>query len=146
MTTATQAFEAIKTRLGTITSIPFIYQNEDAVLPDTPAAFGYVEFLTDRALIASFGGGRGSNLYRNPAELVIYIFVPRGEGLQSATDKAETVAAVFRSYRDNAISCFGASVLPGGDGAILTPPGLSSPANKYWWAAVSVDLHFDQVG
>ena len=150
MTTATQAFSVIRSRLEAnqpagLTSLR--WQNEDGgALPDEPAAFAYTEFLSEPGFVAGYGGGRGSNLYRNPARVDCYIFVPRGQGLQVATDLAEQVAVLFRSYRDSDISCFEATVYPGGNGADIKPPGLASEVDNYFWALAEVSLHFDQVG
>lgn len=150
MTTASAAYAVIRSRFEAnkpagLTALR--WQNEDGeALPNQPAAFAYTEFLTDQASIASYGGGRGNNRYRNPARIVVYVFVLRGEGLAVATDLAEQVAAIFRSYRDDDISCFEASVLPGGDGADLKPPGLSSEVDNYFWAGVEIVLFFDQIG
>lgn len=122
-----------------------------AALPDTPAAFIFTEFHTDRAELVSFGSGRGQNRYRNPARLDIFVFVPRGEGLQSALDKAEAAAALFRSYRDDNVSCFEATVYPGGMGGEiarqLSAPGLRQlEVNNYFYAIAEVDMWFDQIG
>lgn len=155
MTTASGAYAILRALIETnkpsgLTALRF--QNEEtdsegeAGLPDTPAAFAYVEFETDPQEIAGYGGGRGSNLYRNTARLMIYVFVPRGQGLAVATDLAEECAGIFRSYRDSSVSCFQASVFPGGDGAEMTPPGLSSEAGNYFSAGVEVGLFYDQVG
>jgi hypothetical protein len=154
MTTATQAYSLLRARLeanaptysGAL--IPLRWQNEDGgPLPDTPAPFIYCEFIAERAgPPVSFGAGRGANTYRNPAVFDAFVFVPKGWGLTPATDIAESVAALFRSYRDGDVSCFDASVMPGGDGASLKPPGLSSEVGNYFWAAVEVSLHFDQIG
>lgn len=152
MTTATQAYGALRARLEGGMPIPLRWQNDDAdsdgnaALPDTPAAFAYTEFVTDPAEIVSFGGGRGQNRYRNPARLDVYVFVPRGQGLAVATDYAETAAALFRSYRDADVSCFGVSVFPGGSGADLKPPGLNSEVGNYWYAIAEIDLFFDLIG
>lgn len=152
MTTATQAYQALRGVLEAGMSLPLRWQNEDAdsngavALSDTPAAFIYTEFNTDQAELVGFGGGRFSNLYRNPARLDIYIFVPRGQGLTVALDYAETAAALLRSYRDSSVSCFGASVYPGGDGAALQPPGLASEVNNYYYSVAEVSLFFDLVG
>lgn len=151
MTTASDAFAAIKTRLtnNKPSGLTFlVWQNEDpTALPDTPAAFAYVEFLVERSSgPAAFGGGAGRNLYRNPARVVVFVFVPRGKGLVTALDLAEQVATLFRSYRDNAVSCFEAVVQPGGDGAEISPPGMASEVNNYYWATVDVSLYFDQIG
>lgn len=127
--------------------VPLRWQNEDGgALPDTPSPFIYTLFHTGRAGIAGYGGGRGNNLYRNPARVEAYVFVPKGVGLDQAEYVAEQVAALFRSYRDEHISCFDATVYPGGDGAELTPPGLTSEVGNYFWAACEVSLHFDQIG
>ena len=152
MTTASTAYGVLRGILEAGVSLPLRWQNEDAdsqgnaALPDTPAPFLYTEFLTDPAELVSFGGGRGANRYRNPARLDVYVFVPRGWGLAAATDYAETAAALFRSFRDTNVSCFGASVHPGGDGASLKPPGLSSEVANYFYAVTEVDLFFDLVG
>jgi hypothetical protein len=154
MTTVSQARAVVRTRMetGSIVDhsgapVPMRWQNEDAgPLPDEPAPFIYTEFLVERGSIAGFGSGRGGNTYRNPARIEAYVFVPRGQGLDRAETIAEQIAALFRSYRDEHISCFDATVYPGGDGAMLTPPGLTSDVGNYFWASVEVSLHFDQVG
>lgn len=126
---------------------PLRWQGEDApALPDTPAAFVFVDFVVDRGQFVAFGGGRFNNLQRNTASIVLYVFVPNGEGMASATDKAETLAALFRSYRDADISCFAASVIPGGPGSVMRPPGTDSEVDNYYFAAVDVDMHFDTIG
>lgn len=159
MTTAGQARGVIRSRIenGNIVDnasnpVPLRWQNETAdslgniELPDTPSPFIYAEFLTDPAQLVSFGGGRFANRYRNPARLDAYVFVPKGEGLDQAESIAEQIAALFRSYRDSNISCFDATVYPGGDGASLTPPGLSSEVGSYFWAVCECSLFFDQIG
>lgn len=148
MTTVSEARGAVRARIeANITSVPLRWQNEDGgPLPDEPAPFVYAEFNTERGSLAGFGGGRGNNLYRNPARVEAYVFVPKGVGLDRAEEIAEQIAALFRSYRDQHISCFDATVYPGGDGAALTPAGLSSEVGNYFWASVEVSLHFDQVG
>lgn len=152
MTTATQAYTVLRGILEAGMDIPLRWQNEDADsdgnvnLPDTPSAFVYTEFVTDPAELVSFGGGRGANRYRNPARLDIWVFVPRGVGLTAALDYAETAAALFRSYRGADVSCFGASVFPGGDGADLKPPGLPSAVGNYFYSVAEVALWFDIIG
>jgi hypothetical protein len=132
--------------------VPLRWQNENAdslgntSLPSDPVPFVYCEFLTDRPFLAGYGGGQGQNLYRNPARLDAYVFVPNGNGLDEAEAIAEQIAALFRSYRSAGISCFEASVYPGGDGANLKPPGLSSVVGSYFYAVAEVSLHFDQIG
>jgi hypothetical protein len=155
MTTASGAFAVIRARC--VANKPaglsaFRFQGEDAdtngdvELPDTPAAFAYVEFLAEPAQLVSYGGGRGANRYRHPMRIVFYVFVPRGVGLSVATDLAEQLATLFRSYRDDDISCFDATVYPGGNGADLKPPGLSSEVNNYFWASVEVSGFYDLIG
>lgn len=149
MTTATTAFTTLKALLTGSTSsglTMLCWQNDDVTLPATPAAFAYTEFLTERAELASFGGGRGQNRWRNRASLTVYVFVPRGQGLAVATDLAEAVATIYRSYRDSNVSCFEASVYPGGDGAAIAPPGLRSEVNNYFYAVADISLFFDLIG
>jgi hypothetical protein len=132
--------------------VPFRCQNEaadslgNAALPDTPSPFVYWEFITDRASLVGFGGGRGANLYRNPARLDAYVFVPTDEGLDEAEAIAEQIAALFRSYRDSNISCFDATVFPGGDGSSIKPSGLNSPVGNYFYTVAEISLYFDQIG
>lgn len=150
MTTAAEAFAVLKARA--IANKPakvdaLRWQNEDGdPLPDDPCNFIYTEFLTDRGSIAAFGGGRSNNRYRNPARLEAYVFVPRGQGNEIALQIAEQYAAIFRSYRDADISCFDASVLPGGDGADLKPKGITSRVSNYFYACVEVSLFYDLIG
>lgn len=154
MTTASQAFAIIKARLtnniptdAASRPVGLRWQNEnDEPLPDKPAPFIYTEFLTDPSQLASFGGGRGANRYRNPAVADFYVFVPNGWGLVEAADIAEQVATLFRSYRDNDISCFDATVYPGGSGSSLAPPGVGSEVGNYFFTSVQVALFFDLIG
>lgn len=159
MTTATTAFNIIKTRLEANipndsrgTPVFFRWQNEDEdslgrkALPDIESPFIYTEFLTDPATLVSFGGGHGQNRYRHPARIDCYIFVPRGWGLAEAMTIAETVAGLFRSYRDTDISCFEATVYPGGSGSDLKPPGLDSEVDNYFYASVECSMFFDLIG
>lgn len=153
MTTTSEVYTILRGRLEASNSLPPLrWQAEDedstgmVPLPDTPAPFIYTEFITESAELVSFGGGRYQNRYRVPGRLEIYCFVPKGWGLIYSTDIAETVAGLFRSYRDASVSCFGCTVYPGGDGATLAPPGLPSEVSNYNWSSVDVDLFFDQIG
>ena len=156
MTTVAQAYAAVRGRLesNVPTSggdpIPLRWQNEiGEPLPDIPAPFVYVEFDNDGSVTrgpASFGAGRGDNIYRNEATITAYVFVPTGEGLNEAHAIAEQIAALFRSHRDNDISCFRSTVYPGGQGADIRPPGLDSEVGNYFYAIAEIDLHFDQLG
>jgi hypothetical protein len=150
-TDVTGAMAALRTRAeAVLTALPLFWQDEDnaGALPDTPRTFVYFELDTLRPFLAGFGGGRSNNLYRNPAELHGFVFVPIGQGLPVALAAAETVAAAFRSYRSagNEVSCFEASVHPVGKGAEIVPQGLSSAAGNYACAVAIVVLQFDQVG
>lgn len=159
MTTASAARALIRTRIenGSVVdaaaaAVPLRWQNEAAdsagnvELPDTPAPFVYTEILVRRGAVSSFGGGRGANTYRNPIDVVSYVFVPKNEGLAEAESIAEQIAVLLRSYRSGDVSLFEATVQPGGDGADLTPPGLSSDVGNYFWAVCECSGFFDQIG
>lgn len=153
MTTITQARQAIRARIegGNIAlngePVPLRWQNEDGgPLPDEPAPFVYAEFLNEGSSIVAYGAGRGGNTHRNRARVEAYVFVPKGWGLDAAENIAEQIAALLRSHRDEHVSCFDATVIPGGDGAQLTPPGLQSEVGNYAYAACEVSLTFDQIG
>lgn len=115
-------------------------------LPDTPAPFVYTEIIVRRGGVSSYGAGRGGNTYRNPLEVTSYVFVPKDEGLSEAESIAEQIAALLRSYRSGDVSLFDATVQPGGDGADLTPPGLTSDVGNYFWAVCDCTGFFDQIG
>lgn len=161
MTTLVQAIAAFKARITDPTYKPTYTQNgdtfemllkwqdDDQVLPSTPAPFVFFEIHLDRAGFAAFGGGRGQNLQRNTGELNGYVMVPRGWGLETMAGYAELIATAFRSYRSNDISCFEASIMPIGEGAQLVPPGLSQQdgfAGNYACILCSVEFFYDQVG
>lgn len=150
MTTVSTAWTAIKARIAgnTPPGLSVLrWMNEDsAALPNTPAAFLYTELQTEQQFLAGFGGGSGANLWRTPARIEAYVFVPRGDGVAVATDLAEAIAALFRGYRTTDIQCFDAAVHPLGDGANLKPPGLDSAVDNYFCALCEVNLHIDQVG
>lgn len=153
MTTASQARQSVRLRMeaGNIVydgaAVPLRWQNEAGEpLPDEPAPFVFTEFLVENARIAGFGSGRGGNLHRNTCRVEGYVFVPKGWGLDAAESIAEQVAALFRSHRDDTISCFTARVAPGGDGADIAPKGLPSASSNYFWCGFDVEMHFDQTG
>lgn len=152
MTTATEAFIAIRTRIesGSIayngSAILMRWQNETShPIPDeTP--FVFTEFLTEPGGLAGYGGGAGANLYRNPARVHMFAFVPQNWGLTPATEIAELFAARLRSYRDTDVSIFEVNVYPGGDGASIKPPGWDSAVVNYFFAVAEAVLYFDQIG
>lgn len=152
MTTATQAFAALRGVIDAAPPCTVRWQNEDADsdgntdIADTPARFAYVMFDPEPGFLAEFGGGRLSNRYRNPYALDIYVFSPRGEGLAVSLTLAEQFATLFRSFRDADVSCLDASVRPGGRGTGISPPGEDSAVGNYFWSKVEVSGHYDQIG
>jgi hypothetical protein len=151
MTTSAEAYTVIKSRLEGNQPVDltggYRWQNgPNEPLPETPAPFAYVEFLIDLSGIVGFGGGQGQNRYRHPARIEGFVFIPKGHGLTPALAIAEQLANLFLSYRDDDISCWSATAMPGGDGAMLKPEGLDSEVGNYFWASFSVDLHFDKIG
>lgn len=162
MTTASQARQVIRARIEAAgltangSPLPLRFQNEEAdslgnvELPAEPAPFAYIEFANEgsRGGPASFGGGRGQNRYRNQARVEGFVFVRKGDGLAQAEQLAEQIAALFRSHRDDDISCFDASVYAGGDAAQLKPSGMGNAVDlgAYFYDAFDVSLFFDQIG
>lgn len=152
MTTASEAFAAIRTRLeaegGGIT-FPLRFQGEiQPPLPDEATVFAFIIFNnqgSDRGP-TSFGGGAGANLYRNEGMVEAYTFAPNGQGIAVALAAAETVAARLRSFRSDGVSCFAADVIPVGPGSSIKPPGLDSGVDDYQCAVAEIAMHFDQIG
>jgi hypothetical protein len=154
LTTVTQARQALRTRLesGSIVDaasnpVPLRWQFErETGLPDEPSAFVYTEFLVESAEFMEHGRGRGYNRFRNFARAVSWVFVPQDTGLTEAELIGNQIADLLRSYKDTAITCEQAEVFPGGDGASLVPPGLSSEVGNYAWATCETQLFFDLIG
>lgn len=123
------------------------WENEDGEpLPDEPAPFAFGTFAVDRQQLIAVGGGLGQNLYRYRGYFTLYVFGPKNKGLTQTSDLAETLAAHYRSYRSGDVTVWSASALPGGDGAAIKPPGLSSEVGNYFFAVCEVELTFDQIG
>jgi len=139
---------AIKARAAAeITGLPIFWPREPNEMPDTPAPFVYFELIVDKAgAPVSYGGGRGRNTYRNGAELNGYVFVPRNYTVEAEAALSERVAAAFRSYRSDVISCFDATPMLVGNGSDLVPAGFESAADQYECTVVAIDLFFDQIG
>ncbi len=148
MPSTDEAIAAVRTRLDSGGfAFPLYYDGDDApILPDTPATFGYVEFMGQGSTLVAYGGGRGSNIYRNTAIVNIWVFSPIGYGSEAATIHAKPVADRMRSYRDENISIFKADVIHLGQGSNLSIPGLISEVSNYQCALVECDLIFDLIG
>jgi hypothetical protein len=154
MTTAPQAYGVLRTLIeankpAAVTQL--CWQNEDAALPNKPATFVYTEFRAVQASVIEIGGGRGANRHRNGAELDLFVFVPRGEGMTNAggtgcLDLAETFAALLRPYNANGVLVEAVTVYPGGQGSALKPPGFRSEIDNYFFASVGASLRFDLRG
>lgn len=151
MTTATQALAALKTRLSGAVSFDVYWLGDDPpVLPDEPETFAFMVFNNEGSGFGptAYGGGQGSNLYRNRAVLEAYVFSPStgADGMGPVMTHAETIAARLRSFRNDDISIDAADVIPIGPGSKISVPGLDSAANNYNCALAEVKLHFDLIG
>lgn len=155
MTTAAQAYAVVRARLEA--NVPaglsaLRWQDEEAdsngevELPEVPAAFAYTEFLAERSAAIEIGSGRGGNRHRNPGRLDVYVFAPKGQGVAVPLALADAIATLYRPFRSGGVSCVSATSYPGGDGAELTPKGLSSEVGNYFWALCEVELYFDLTG
>lgn len=138
-----EASPPVDMRMG---ALALLWQHEQNQIPQAPSPFIYSELVTSRGHIASYGGGRGQNRYRVPAEFNCFVFVPAGQGVAVSLALAEQAAALFRSFRSGDVSCVDATVMPVGEGADLVPPGLQSQASNYACAVATVSLFFDQAG
>lgn len=148
MATFAQVVASLKARAASqITMLP-LYWDKDAkpTLADEPAPFCFFVIEMDRARFIAFGGGRGNNLARTPGELQGFVFLPRDWGLEQHASYGEHVAAAFRSYRDDYVSCFAVEPQPVVDGSNLKPDGLASEVENYACTIVAVPFHYDHVG
>lgn len=150
-TTEAQARAAVRAQLpDSAFAFPIYWQGDDApTLHDTPAPFAFIVFNNEGSGDgpAAFGGGRGSNLYRNRATVEAFTFSPVGSetGASPASDRAEQIASRLRGYRDNDINVHSADVMFIGAGSALSLPGLTA-VNNYQCAVAEITLHFDQLG
>lgn len=150
--TAGEALVAVRSRLesGSLGITLYWHGDDPPILPDTPAAFAYLVFNNEgsgRGPVA-FGGGAGSNIYRNSAMLDAYMFAPStgASGMAPVMAQAETIAARLRSFRSATVSCYSANVVPVGPGASISPPGMESEVSRYLCAVAEIFLQFDQIG
>jgi len=143
-----EAIAAVRSLLdGGSFAFPLYYHGESSViLSDVPATFGVVVFDNMGSVLAGFGGGRGSNLYRNSAVVSVYVFSPFGYGQQDVSLQAKPVADRLRSYRDDVVSIFNADVKPFGPGADFSITGLATEVSNYQCALVEAFVTFDTTG
>ena len=145
MATLAQVKAAVRARLdANFTAIPVRYQREDTEPPrdidGRPQPFVFVEFDLDGPEYAGFGGGRGANLQRVTGDILAHVMVPVGWGDADADGWGETIAALFRSYRDSSdlFSCFAAEPIPG--------TGKTEDGSYAHAVMVVIDMHYDKVG
>lgn len=148
MSTLAQVVASLKARAASqITLLPVYWdKDERPVLPDEPSAFCFLLIEADPARFVAFGGGRGANLQRTQGELQGLVFLPKAWGLEQHAAYGEHVAAAFRSYRDDHVSCFASDPQPAVDGSSMKPPGLESEVVNYDCTIVAVPFQYDHVG
>jgi hypothetical protein len=146
--TTSEAIARIRQRLDAGSyGFSIYYEGDDAaLLPDTPSPFAFVAYNNEGEIAASFGGGRGNNIYRNRLRVEAWVFSPMGYGAETVAGYAESIAAQLRSYRDDVISCFGAGVFPVGSASTLSVPGLPTDISNYQCAVAEAVVIFDLVG
>lgn len=145
MATVVTATAALKSRAGTaIGGVPVFWFKDNNVLPDPPSPFVWFELEVHRSELVGFGGGRGENLYRNFCELLGYLAVERGRGVEYGGPLAEGIAATFRSFRDDNVSCFDATASPTSE--ITADVTEDLEVGNYDWYLIATTCHFDQVG
>lgn len=143
MSTFAQVVASLKSRAASqITMLP-VYWDKDAkpTLPDEPTPFAFLMIDATRARIVGFGAGRGGNLYRTECRLAIRVLIPRDWGLEQHAAYAEHVAAAFRSYRDEHVSCFAAEPMPE-----IFEEGSSEEVQNYSGTLIDVPFLYDRVG
>jgi hypothetical protein len=150
-TTEAQARAAVRAQLpDSAFAFPVYWQGDDAPsLPDTPAPFAFIVFNNEGSggRPTSYGGGRGSNLFRNRALVEAFTFSPVGSetGATPASDRAEQIASRLRGYRDADINVMAADVIFIGPGSSISVPGVSAVDN-YQCAVAEIALTFDLIG
>ena len=139
MTTVAAAQAVIRARLeAQLPALSFKWQNESFIVPNTAAPFAHVELIVEGMEFAGFGGGRFANLQRTTGRIEAQVMVRANTAVATGYATAEDIAAVFRSFRDEDISCFTAEVFP--------EFGRTEDGNYNHVATVICDLHFDKIG
>lgn len=89
--------DAFAARLASVwTTTPIREMNATAKTPLDGSAFVMLQFwVTDERQMSI--GAPGNNVFREEGEALIKIFVPRGSGLGTMLDYADTLAGHFRS-------------------------------------------------
>lgn len=139
MTTVAEVQSAIRARAeANFMAVPLRFKNEDALLPDVPTAFAFVELIIEDHGLVAFGGGAGANMQRTSGRIEAQFLVPIGTGADDGLTDAETFAAVFRAKSLSGITYRGAEVYPGA--------GKSDDGSYDLAATVIIDLHFYKTG
>lgn len=131
------AFSAIEAYLRTNwTATPIIFENEDWPLPDTPAAFLYVEVFSGIYDQASIGAAtQQGNLWREDGTLAGHVLVPGGIGTGQARTYAKAFADLFRGQELGSIR-FGQVSLGAGE------PGQRD--GNYYRFSATIDWERDE--
>lgn len=155
MSTITDARKAIRAVIEAATILgangqPVILRWPNEVLPaDLPAdntvPIVYTDVFSEQAVFMEHGRGLGHNRYRNPGRVASYCFVAQNAGLDEAESVAIQIADLLRSFDSEQVTCDGATVYPGGEGAIFSPSGLVD-VGRYFWASAEIPFFFDSIG
>lgn len=112
---------------------PLRWENENNVIPDTPAAFVFVEIIGEGQVLSEHVA-KGLNHYRADGVILAHAFVPKGEGAGAGFRLAEAVADVYRGKRLAGIT-YGAASIRGAE--------MDADRGNYWHCPVEIDFTFD---
>ncbi|HTV69805.1 MAG TPA: hypothetical protein VMF90_14820 [Rhizobiaceae bacterium] len=115
------------------TDAPLVFENEDAPLPDTPAALVKVEMFGDIYQQETIGAP-GENLWRETGTILMRVLVPRGSGTIVARTHARKLVDLFREVEVDGIR-FGVGSIAAGE------PGESD--GNYFVMEASVEFARD---
>ena len=93
-------------------TIPLVFENDFYDLPDTPAAFAYIEIVGNFYDQASIGGGEGKadNLWREWGQLHLHVMTPSGTGSGQARQYCDQMLALFTGYEIGTLTFRDASI------------------------------------
>lgn len=132
------AWTAIKARLeANYTAAALRWPDTLAPLADPPAAFAFVEVLTDAARVIAQGGGIGANTFRTDAQVRASVMAPIGTPTGDLLQLGEDLAVVLRGARFAGVRFGGAEVYPG---------SVTSEDGMYRGVTVIADFHFHVTG
>lgn len=125
---------AIETRFNTSwNGLTPVHWENDRFKPDANTAFVELDIVGGSAT-RSLGGDVGSRLFRNYSNIVIKVYVPKGEGAGRAVGLIDSAIAIFRDAIFSGIVCYAPE-----------PPDTLGEISEWYVVATRIPFHRDEI-